>query len=190
MSHRQNAQRQEIPERVATASRPIARDDAAWFAAQLKPNSDAIAARNLARQGFEFFLPRMRRTGRGTERFKAARPLLFPGYVFVSANLVNGHWRAINSTQGITRLVGFNARPAPLPCGFVEALKERCDEDGCVRPIEDLAPGELARVTDGPFSDFVVTIESISHDQRLWVLFDLLGRQTRLALPREALMRA
>lgn len=171
-------------------SAPRPRVDEAWFVAQLKPNSDAIAQRNLLRQGFTTFLPRLHKTERKATRFRETRRPLFPGYIFVSVNPASGLWRAINSTQGITRLVSVNARPAPLPAGFVEALQERCDADGLLRPIEALAPGELARITEGPFSDFVVRVESIGDDQRMWVLFDLMGRATRLAVPRDALIRA
>lgn len=169
---------------------PRPQGDEAWFVAQLKPNSDAIAQRNLQRQGFTTFLPRLQKTERRATRFRETRRPLFPGYIFVSVNPANGLWRAINSTQGITRLVSVNARPAPLPAGFVEGLQARCDADGLLRPVAELAPGERARVTEGPFADFIVQLESIGNDQRLWVLFDLMGRATRLAVPRDALIRA
>lgn len=35
-----------------------------WFAVQIKPNSYNLAARNLHRQGFETFLPKMTITNR------------------------------------------------------------------------------------------------------------------------------
>jgi len=162
----------------------------AWYVVQFKPNCAAIAQRQLSRQGFSTFLPRHRRTERRTGRFHEALRPLFPGYVFVSFDPSAGHWRAINSTPGVTRLVSFNARPAPLPEGLVEALQLRCDAQGLLRPVEALAVGDRARVTEGPFADFVVRIEAVSDDQRLWVLFDLMGCQSRVALPRTALSRA
>ena len=177
-----------VQQQGAATARSIPQES--WFVAQLKPNSDTIAQRNLLRQGITAFLPRFQKTERNDRRFRETRRPLFPGYIFVSVNLAEGRWRAINNTQGITRIVSFNARPAPLPKGFVEALQERCDEGGLVRPVEALAPGEMARITDGPFSDFIVRVESIGNDQRLLVLFDLMGRQTRLAVPRDALVRA
>jgi len=188
LRHASNAFDTRTPGREVSEARWHA--DAAWFVAQLKPNSDAIAQRNLQRQGFTTFLPRFQKTERKATRFRETQRPLFPGYVFVSVSVADGRWRAINSTQGITRLVSFNAHPAQLPGGFVEGLQARCDADGLLRPIEALAPGEMARVTEGPFADFIVQVESIGNDQRLWVLFDLMGRQTRLVVPRDALVRA
>ncbi|KPP98463.1 MAG: transcriptional antiterminator RfaH [Rhodobacteraceae bacterium HLUCCA12] len=161
-----------------------------WFVAQVKPNSGAIAQRNLEQQGFKTFMPQLRKTERKSTRFRETRRALFPGYIFVSVDTANGRWRAINNTYGVTRLVCFNARPTPLPSGFVDALQQRCDTEGLLKPVEELVPGELARITGGPFSDFLVRIEALDQDKRLWVLFDLLGRQTRIAVPRDALTRA
>jgi transcriptional antiterminator RfaH len=173
-----------------TRSDSLAAQSDPWFVAQLKPNSEAIALRNLTRQGFNAFVPRHRTTLRKAGQFRETLRPLFPGYAFVTFNPEGGHWRAINSTQGITRLVSFSTRPNPLPEGFVEGLRDRCDTQGQLRPIEALAPGDRARITEGPFSDFLVQVESVSDDQRLCVLFDLLGRQTRLALPHAALCKA
>ncbi|MCC5989615.1 MAG: transcriptional activator RfaH [Pararhodobacter sp.] len=161
-----------------------------WYAAQLKPNGEKIALRNLARQGFATFLPRLRKTERNKRQFKASTRPLFPGYVFVSFDPTEGHWRAINSTQGVSRIVSFGVRPTALPGAFVEALRGRCDADGLLQSVDALAPGDRAMVLDGPFADFVVQVEKVSDDHRLWVLFDLMGRQTRVALPRESLRRA
>jgi len=83
-----------------------------------------------------------------------------------------------------------SARPAPLPEGFVEGLQARCNAEGLLRPVDALAPGELVRITDGPFSVFIARVEAIGDDRHLWVLSDLMGRLTRLALPRDALTRA
>jgi len=37
-------------------------------------------------------------------------------------------------------------------------------------------------LTRGPFTDFVATIETIDPDRRIWVLLDILGAATRVAL--------
>jgi transcriptional antiterminator RfaH len=37
-------------------------------------------------------------------------------------------------------------------------------------------------LTKGPFADFVATIESITPDRRVWVLMEIMGGATRVAV--------
>lgn len=154
-----------------------------WFLAQLKPNSHQIAERHLARQGFSTFLPLEEQTSRQRGRFKTAPRPLFPGYIFVMFNAALGGWRAINSTQGITRLVSFGTSPSQVPEELVTTLMERCDASGKLRPAEALSRGSKVRVKTGPFADFVATVDDVEPDRRVWVLLDMMGRQARVAVP-------
>ncbi len=154
-----------------------------WFAAQCRPNSAQIALRNLARQGFPTFFPQEDGTRRSRGRFVPVLKPLFPGYLFVRFDPAEGHWRAINSTQGLTRLVSFGTAPAPVPEALVSGLMQRCDASGKLQPPPTLAPGDTVQVTTGPFADFVARVETLGADERIWVLFDLMGRQTRAAVP-------
>lgn len=160
----------------------VHKSGAAWFLAQLKPNSANIAEKNLNRQGFEIFLPFEEETKqRGGKFVTAVRPL-FPGYIFVSFDATNGPWRAVNSTSGITRLVSFGVTPAPVPLDLVSKLMLRCDTSGKLLPPKLLKPGDRVRVKRGPFADLVAEIETIAPDQRVWVLLDIMGGRNRVAL--------
>ncbi len=161
--------------------------DPAWSLAQLKPNGLAIALRNLERQGFEVFVPRHSVTRRVGGRFRDRLEPLFPGYVFVEVGRATSPWRKINSTLGVARLVQFGGGgPAIVAPELIEGLKTRCTDEGILAPCSDLSPGDLARITRGPFADFVARVETIDKDQRVWMLLDLMGRQTRVAMsPRD-----
>ena len=101
-----------------------------WFLAQLKPNSAAIAERNLKRQGFRTFLPLQEQTRQRYGRFVTVLQPLFPGYIFVAFDPSKGGWRAINATLGNTRLVSFGKDPAPVPLDLISQLMLRCDRSG------------------------------------------------------------
>lgn len=161
-----------------------------WFLAQFKPNSHRIAQRNLERQGFGTFLPLHRETRRKTSRFATDLRPLFPGYVFVAFDACDAQWRAIRSTQGITRLVSFGEKPALVPAALVDALRGRCGADGCLRDAAQLEIGDSVTVTQGPFAAFAATVETIEPDRRVWVLLDLMGRQIRVAVPDTSLRLA
>ena len=153
-----------------------------WFLGQLKPNCGHIARRNLQLQGFRTFLPTEDGTKRLRGKFISTQRPLFPGYIFVAFNAGAGHWRTINSTNGITRLVSFGKEPAPVPLDIVSQLMLRCHASGKLLPPKLLKPGDPVRLTSGPFADFVGTIEAIAPERRVWVLMEIMGGQTRVAV--------
>jgi transcriptional antiterminator RfaH len=158
-----------------------------WFLAQLKPNSYRIAERNLQRQFFRTFLPMHEETSRRNGKFVSSMKPLFPGYLFVAIDTFAGDWHKINSTFGVTRLVSFANQPAPVPGSLVSALKRRCDDSGKLLPALGLRLGDSVKLTSGPFAEFMAEIERIEPDRRVWVLLDLMGRTTRLAIDADAL---
>lgn len=112
---------------------------------------------------------------------------LFPGYIFVSLDVNGGSWRSVNATQGITKIVSFGNKPAEIPGQFVQELKDRCDDDGQFNQDAQLQEGDEVVVTHGPFADVVGRILNISEDQRVWLLLDLLGQKSKLAIEPTAL---
>ncbi len=161
-----------------------------WFLAQMKPNSHAIANRNLVRQGFETFLPLQEETRRVQGRFATRKRPLFPGYIFVAMDPNSGAWRSVNSTYGISRLVGLGGTPTPVPNALIDALRARCDDDGKLLPPSLPHPGDDVMLTKGPFADFVARVESIAPDRRVWVLMEMMGGQTRVAIDPEHIRHA
>lgn len=164
--------------------------DASWFLAQLKPNCAHIAERNLKLQGFGTFLPTEDATKRVRGKFITAPRPLFPGYIFVAFNTGAGHWRRVNSTNGITRLVSFGKEPAPVPREIISQLSVRCDDAGKLLPPTRLQPGDAVRLTAGAFADFVGTVQRIAPEQRIWVLLEIMGGQTRVAVDADQLRMA
>lgn len=155
-----------------------------WYVAQTKPNGCAVAERNLARQGFRYFSPSEERTCRHARKFYTSVRPLFPGYIFVSFDPATARWRAINGTHGITRLVSFQRdEPAQVPLALISGMMMRCDSRGRLLPPRLLGAGDMVKVTGGPFADFIGTVESFAPDRRIWVLLDMMKRETRVALP-------
>ena len=153
-----------------------------WFLAQLKPNCANIADKNLKRQGFKTFLPIDEETRqRGGKLVTAMRPL-FPGYIFVAFDVARGLWRTVNSTYGITGLVSFGKAPTAVPLDLVSQLMLRCDAKGKLLPPKLIKHGDKVTLTKGPFANFVVEVEKITPDRRVWVLMEIMGGQTRVAV--------
>lgn len=165
------------------AVKPLVSVTQPWFVVQLKPNAEAIAKRNLLRQGINIFAPFEEVTARKARKLVQACKALFPGYLFVSFDQDAVRWRTVNSTLGVSRLVSFaDDRPAQVPLGLISSLMRRCDPSGKLLPPRFLHGGDVVRVTNGPFADFIGTVEQLAPDQRIWVLLDILGKNTRVAI--------
>lgn len=153
-----------------------------WFLAQVRPNADQVAKRNLERQGFLTFQPMEQRTivrrGKLTEQL---RPF-FTGYIFVAYPAASAPWSLVNSTYGVSRLVKFGERPAAVPESVMTDLLDACDESGviCVSPA--LSVGDRVEVLRGPLTNFVGRVHRLAADQRAIILLDIIGKQTRVAV--------
>ena len=153
-----------------------------WFLAQVKPNSAKIADKNLKRQGFQTFLPMEEETHQRKGKFITAMRPLFPGYIFVAFDVARGFWRTVNSTYGVTRLVSFGREPTAVPLDLVSQLTLRCDAEGKLLPPKLLKQGDQVTLSKGPFANFMAEVEKIAPDRRVWVLMEIMGGQTRVAV--------
>lgn len=154
-----------------------------WFVVQIKPNAEAIAKRNLLRQNLRIFAPFEEITTRKAGKLMQACKSLFPGYIFVNFATDTVRCGAVNSTYGVSRLVSFaEGRPAQVPADLMSRLMKRCDTTGKLLPSTTIGPGERVQIKKGPLADFVGMVEQIAPNQRVWVLLDILGQDTRVAI--------
>lgn len=160
---------------------------ASWFLAQLKPNCSGVAQKNLKRQGFKTFLPLEEETRQRNGKLVTATRPLFPGYIFVAFDVARGHWGAVNSTHGVTKLVSFGKEPAEVPLNLVSQLMLRCDSHGKLLPPKLLKPGDQVLLTKGPFANFAAEVEGVASDRRVWVLMEIMGAQTKVAVKADQL---
>jgi transcriptional antiterminator RfaH len=154
-----------------------------WFVLQLKPNSHHQAAKNLKQQGFETFLPFNSTTSRQASRFITTTKPLFPGYMFITFDRAETGWNKINNTYGVSHLVTFNSILKSIPTKFVNNLMKRYDTAGRLLPMQKLKKGDQVKVLEGPFANFIASIETYETDQRIWILMDLMGRRTKMQTP-------
>ena len=78
-----------------------------WYAVQTQPNRENLALAHLERQGFDVWLPHIKRIIRHARRDKSVRRPLFQGYLFINLDLEKVRWRAINGTVGVSHIVSF-----------------------------------------------------------------------------------
>ena len=150
-----------------------------WYLLQTKPNAHATACENLRRQGLDVFLPLMIGTKKKNGKFLDIKTPLFPGYLFMGTSIDPIPWKSVNGTRGISKAVTLDGIYRPVSVNIVEGLQSRCNENGIIQRLNDIAPGDLGKIEKGPFVDFICTVDAIQDDRRAWVLIDILHQQTR-----------
>lgn len=158
-----------------------------WGVVYTQAGAEAKAVANLRRQGFDTYLPCYLRIRSHARRQEQVAAPLFPRYLFVRWNLANGRWRSINGTLGVSRLICAGEKPVTIAPEVVESIRHREDADGFVA-LDDhgLTTGQPLRITEGPFAEYIGFFRKMADSQRVQLLLDLLGRQTRLILPRSS----
>jgi transcriptional antiterminator NusG len=109
----------------------------------------------------------------------------FPGYVLVNMELSDETWHLVKETPRVMGFIGGKAdRPAPITEREADQILNRM-QDGVEkpRPKTIFEPGEIVRVTDGPFNDFNGTVEDVNYEKsRLTVAVSIFGRSTPVEL--------
>lgn len=154
-----------------------------WYLVYTKPRQESVARTNLARQGYETYLPMMRQTRRQRGRRRTLISPMFPRYLFVHLDRTTDDWGPIRSTLGVVSVVRFGQLPAEAPDDLVTLLRSREDEEGIqtVTPAEPKA-GSKVRITDGAFMGCEGVYLARGSRERVVVLLQLCGKPARTLL--------
>lgn len=161
-----------------------------WYVVHTQPHAEGRAISNLERQGYRVFCPRTRKTVRHARKLTHVLAPLFPNYLFLQMDVTRQHWRSVNGTFGVSRLIMQNDMPQPVRFGVVEAIKARICEDGAINWASSLKIGQPVKICDGPFANFVGTLEHLDAAGRVRVLLDLMGRAVSVSARSEMLIPA
>ena len=109
----------------------------------------------------------------------------FPGYVLVQMAMDEETWHLVKEVPKVLGFIGGTQdKPAPITEKEANNILRRVEE-GVDKPKPKVLfePGEIVRVTDGPFNDFNGVVESVNYEKsRLHVAVQILGRSTPVEL--------
>ncbi len=130
---------------------------------------------------------------RGGQKRKSERKF-FPGYVLVQIETTDDggipriddeSWHLIKETPKVMGFIGGTAeRPLPIQDHEADVILRRV-QDGVDKPKPKVLfePGEMVRVTEGPFNDFNGVVEEVNYEKsRLRVAVSIFGRSTPVEL--------
>lgn len=159
-----------------------------WYALHTKPSTERQVAAHLKRRQIETFLPLVSEPCRSSV---AGLVPLFPGYLFVAMDLQTScsvSWLV----PGAVYLVGYGDQPIPIPDEVIRLIDRQAalltaQKDRRAR----FQPGELVRITEGPFREMVALFDDDCEPQeRVHVLLNAMSRSLRLRVSLSALEKA
>ncbi len=113
---------------------------------------------------------------------KQLKEKLFPGYILVKMLLNDDSWLVVRTTEGVTGFVGAGNKPTPISDKEVEAILKFASQEAPKFKTK-FSQGEAVKITDGPFSDFLGTIQAVDENQgKVKVLISIFGRETPVDL--------
>lgn len=107
---------------------------------------------------------------------------VFPGYVLVRMLLDDDSWLVVRTTEGVTGFVGAGLKPTPISEKEVDAIMKFVAQEQPKFKTK-FSVGEAVKIIEGPFADFLGTIEAIDEERgKVKVLVSIFDRDTPLEL--------
>lgn len=145
-----------------------------------RSSDEPLAHEHLERQGYHAYYPRLiRRVRVRGKRVRQVCPL-FPRYLFVQLLLGAQDLSSVRSTRGVRGVVKFGAEYAVVPDWVIEQLHGHADATTGLHPFQEaeLLPHSTVRITGGPFEHFEGIFLRECADDRVVVLFNIVGQAT------------
>jgi transcriptional antiterminator NusG len=165
--------------------------NARWYVVHAYSGREAQVAQQLRQrvesmgledQVLEILIPTQEKIEVRSGQKQKVKEKIFPGYLLVKMVLNDNSWLTVRTTNGITGFVGVGDKPTPLDEGEVKAIQDFI-KLAAPKFKAKFSVGEAVKIVDGPFADFLGTIESIDEEKgKVKVLVSIFGRETPVEL--------
>jgi len=141
-----------------------------------------VESMGLEDQVLEILIPTQEKIEVRSGQKQKVKEKIFPGYLLVKMVLNDNSWLTVRTTNGITGFVGVGDKPTPLDESEVKAIQDFI-KLAAPKFKAKFSVGEAVKIVDGPFADFLGTIESIDEEKgKVKVLVSIFGRETPVEL--------
>ena len=113
---------------------------------------------------------------------------VFPGYIMVQMRMDDESWYVVRNTSGVTGFVSAEdeaekrPKPVPLEEAEVASILDQM-ESSKPRVRVGFSKGQMVRITEGPFVDFMGTVDEVHLDRnKVRVMVSFFGRETPVEL--------
>ena len=156
-----------------------------WHLVMTKPANEECAVTHLERQGYGVYFPRLQQKTLRRGKWCDCTAALFPRYLFVRLDSVLQSLAPVRSTVGVANVVRFGVDYTVVPDRVIETLQRNADQQTglhSLRTADWFKRGDLVRIAAGALAGLEGVFESEDGNQRVTVLLNLLGRETRIQI--------
>ena len=141
-----------------------------------------VAAMKLEQKILEALIPTQERIQIRAGRKHQITEKMFPGYLLVRMILDDESWLAVRTTEGVNGFIGVGNKPTPIADNEVEVIEKFMAMEAPKFKAK-FTVGEAVKIVDGPFAEFLGSIESIDEERgKVKVLVSIFGRETPVEL--------
>lgn len=173
------------------AEQAVVDDGRAWYVVhsysgyenKVKKNLEhRIESMNMQNKIFQVVVPTEEEIEIKEGHRRRTKKRVFPGYILVQMILDEESWYVVRNTPGVTGFVSAGTKPAPLHPEEADKIFKRMEAEAPKIKIS-FREGQTVRIIDGPFVDFVGTVDELDLDKgKVRVLLSLFGRETPVEL--------
>lgn len=159
-----------------------------WYAVAVYSRQEKAAAKEIYRKGFQVYLPISTKRRMWSDRVKNVEVALFPGYIFVHAELTAVSRREIIFPKQVWDFVGRrrdseNGIALAVPSHEIESLKILIENSKKYEPVSELKKGSPVKIVQGPFSGAIGYVDKAPKGlKNVTVQIPLLGRGVRTTI--------
>src|SRR5258706_1020776 len=176
---------------AAAQAAPVAPANAKWYVVHTYSGHENKVSANLkqrietmklADRIFDIIVPTRNVVTVKHGKKEEQKEKIFPGYILVKMVLDDASWLAVRTTQGVTAFVGAGNKPTPISEKEVETILKFMQMEA-PKYKASFSVGEAVKIVDGPFADFLGTIDNIDEEKgKIKVLVSIFGRETPVEL--------
>ena len=166
-------------------------DNMKWYVVHTNANKEVICEKNLIRQNFITYMPKCKKIISHARKISTVIRPLFPRYIFVNIDLVKQRWATINSTRGVNNIISMEEKPVHISKDIINQIRYRENSSGItdIIPYQNIKEGNEVNILEGVFSGNKGIFDGLTDDNRVKVLFNLLGKEVALSLARISIAR-
>lgn len=164
-----------------------------WFIVQVmsgqenkicKALRETISDHKLSDYFDEIIIPEEEVISYANAKKRRLKKKIYPGYMLIRMILNNRTWHLVKNMDKVTCFVG-GTLDKPTPLSEEEAtymMKQLQEGFSKTRTSIDFTEGDSVKVSEGPFTNFIGTVETVNEKGKIKVNVSIFGRPTPVEL--------
>jgi len=154
-----------------------------WYALQIRPRFEKLAAKHLRDKGYDAYLPLFKSVRRWSDRVKTVDMPLFSGYLFCKFDIE--HRLPVLIVPGVLSVVGSGKLPATIRESQISSLQKVIASRMQCGPWPFVRSGQSISVERGPLAGLKGTVIEVKSNLRLILSLPLLHRSVAVEVDRD-----